>query len=185
MIQTQYGRHVRRLRRLLGVKQSHLAAVMRVAQTTVSRWESGTIRMAEAQFEAALGALGASAPDADRAIRRLVEGSALQVHLVCDRTHRLLAVSPVRAREWRVPGAYLLGRSLLVYASPEILAAEDGLRDRGWYETPSGTAQIETGPNDRADVPIRPGTVLWERLWLADGSPVRVVTTLLQDAVHA
>ena len=185
MTKQQHGPHVRRLRRLLGIKQSHLAAMMRVAQTTVSRWESGTLRMAEAQFEAALSALGAAAPDADRAIRRLVEGSALKVHLVCDRTHRLLAVSPARAREWRLPSADLVGRSLLGYASPEILAAEDGLSDRGWYETPSSAVHVETGPNDSADVPIRPGTVLWERLWLADGSPVRVVTTLPRGALHA
>ncbi|MEH2513626.1 transcriptional regulator with XRE-family HTH domain [Nitrobacteraceae bacterium AZCC 1564] len=128
-MQTRHGCHVRRLRRLLGIKQDHLAALMKVAQTTVSRWESGALRMTEDQYEAALNALSAPSPGSDRAVRRLVEGSSLRVHLICDRTHRLLAASHARCAEWRMALHDVMGRSLLGYASPEILAAEEGLRE--------------------------------------------------------
>jgi len=44
---------------------------------------------------------------------------------------------------------------------------------------------IETGSNFRLDVPIPPSTVLWERLWLADGSAVRLVSTIQHEHVRA
>lgn len=171
------GRALRRLRQLRGMKQSHLAQLLGVAQSTVSRWERGDLDLSAAQRLAVHRLLEARPdPSQDAALRRLVESSARKVHMVCDRTHRLLAVSPARMADWRRPAAELLGTCMLVYATPEILAAEASLDARGWYEDRQGALRIDTGTN--AELPIRPGHALWERIPLADGSMGRLVTAL-------
>lgn len=172
-----FGPALRRLRQLRGMKQSHLAELLGVTQSTVSRWERGDLDLSPAQ-RLALQRLLEARPDPaqDAALKRLVETSTQKVHLVCDRTHRLLAVSPSRLADWRRPAAELLGTSMLVYATPEILAAEASLDARGWYEDRQGSLRIDTGTN--AELPIRPGTALWERIPLADGSAGRLVTAL-------
>lgn len=175
----QPGRTLRRLRLLQQMKQADLAARLGVTQTTVSRWERDALAMT-AEQQAAAWALLAARPDPaqDAALRRLVESSTAKVHLICDRTHRLLAASPARRAEWRVDAAEVIGRSLLRYASPAILAAETSLAARGWHEGMSNRLVVETGPNSDPVIPIAPGRVLWERLTLADGSAGRLVTTL-------
>ena len=114
----------------------------------------------------------------DSALKRLVESSAGKVHLICDRTHRLLAASPARQAEWRAPLATFLGRSLLPYASAEIATAENSLEGIGWHEGHVNTLHVRTGMNSDPLLPIAPGHVLWERIALADGSTGRLVTTL-------
>lgn len=173
------GPVLRRLRLLRGMKQSHLAELLGVNQATVSRWERGQLAMTPAQ-EAATQRLLATPPppSQDAVLKRLVESSTLKVHLICDRTHRLLAASPARRAEWRGDPADFLGRSLLVYASPEILAAEAALDGLGWGEGRLASLTIETGRNDNPLLPIRPGHALWERIPLADGTPARLVTAL-------
>ncbi|MBY6261280.1 XRE family transcriptional regulator [Azospirillum sp. 412522] len=174
-----FGRILRRLRVLRGMKQAHLAELLGVAQATVSRWERGELPIPPDRIAAAERLLATPpVPSQDAALRRLVETSALKVHLICDRTHRLLAASPARRGEWRGDPADFLGRSLLVYASPAILAAEDGLDALGWHEDRCASLAIDTGSNGDTLLPIRPGRALWERLPLADGSPARLVTTL-------
>jgi transcriptional regulator with XRE-family HTH domain len=174
---TPFGRALRRLRQLRGMKQSHLAELLGVTQSTVSRWERGDLEMSAAQRLAVQRLLEARPdPAQDAALKRLVETSMQKVHLVCDRTHRLLAVSPSRLADWRRPVAELLGTSMLVYATPEILAAEASLDAQGWYEDRRGSLRIATGTN--AELPIRPGTALWERIPLADGGAGRLVTAL-------
>lgn len=174
-----FGRTLRRLRVLRGMKQAHLAELLGVTQATVSRWERGELVMTRSQAAAAERLL-VSVPDPaqDAALKRLVESSSLKVHLICDRTHRLLAASPARRAEWRGDSADFLGRSLLVYASPEILAEEERLDALGWRDGRLASLAVETGSNGDALLPIRPGRALWERLPLADGSPARLVTTL-------
>jgi len=173
----QIGPAMRRMRRLRGMKQAHLAELLGVAQTTVSRWERGLLPL-PAATGAVLERLLAPASGQDAALRRLVESSAAPVHLICDRTHRLLAASRPRQAEWRGGAGEFLGHSLLPYASAEILAAEAGLEDLGWHEGVLASLALETGANDDPVLPIRPGRVLWERIPLADGTAGRLVTTL-------
>ncbi|SCM75485.1 XRE family transcriptional regulator protein [uncultured Pleomorphomonas sp.] len=169
---------LRHLRRLAGMKQSHLADLMGVTQPTVSRWENGSLPPTVEQTQA-LQAIFAARPDPaqDAALKRLVETSMSPVHLICDLTHRLLAASPARAADWRVDLGDYLGRSLLVYASEEILAAEARLDDLGWRDGQLAALAFDTGANDDPDIPIRPGPMLWERVRLSDGSSGRLVTS--------
>ena len=81
----EYGRALRRWRRLRGVKQSHAAELLGVTQATLSRWERGRHRLPEAAERKLSQLLRAPLYSAgDAGLRRLVEGSALSVHLICD-----------------------------------------------------------------------------------------------------
>lgn len=175
----EYGRALRRWRRVRGVKQSHLAELLGVTQATVSRWEAGRHKPTEGEagrlaqlLRAPLDAAG------DAGLRRLVENSTLSVHLVCDLSHRLLAASPARAAEWGCGASELRGVSLWRFASPEIRAAEARLPDSGWYDGATASLTLWTGANRSDVVPILPGMLVWERLQLGDGSFARLVTTL-------
>lgn len=172
------GRALRRLRLLRGVKQGDLAARLGVNQTTVSRWERGLLSVTPQQEAAILAVLGRPDPAGDRVLRGLVESSFRKLHLICDRTHRLLAVSPAREAEWRISFRDLAGRPMIGFASPEILAMEATLARHGWGEGGADSLELQTGANQDCNVPIRPGRVLWERLLLSDGTPARLVTTL-------
>ncbi|UUX48931.1 helix-turn-helix domain-containing protein [Nisaea acidiphila] len=170
---------LRRLRLHRGMKQSHLAELLGVAQTTVSRWETGMLEMPPPFIAAAQRLLAMPpGPTQDSALRRLVEASSLKVHLICDRTHRLLAASHPRQADWSADTTDLTGKSMLVYASPEILAAESGLDAMGWHEGGAASLVVETGANTSSVVPILPSRILWERVTLEDGTAGRVVTTL-------
>ena len=167
-------RTLRRLRLLRGMKQSHVAELVGMTQPTVSRWERGVQRPSEDELAAVLDILcDRAAPAGDAALRRLVETSSRPVHLICDATPRLLAAAPRRLAGWRRPVGDLLGRSLLPFASPEIVAAEDRLAGA----RPPAMV-FSTGPNADESVAIAPGIVLWEWLRLDDGSAARLVTTL-------
>lgn len=173
------GRWLRRMRLLRQMKQSHLAELMGVDQATVSRWERGILVLADHQWLAARQLLtGPFDSSRDAALKRLVESSLHKVHLVCDQTHRLLAASRPRQAEWRAGVSAFLGRSLLVYASPEILAADAALDELGWHDGQMSSLEVATGSNSDPDIPILPGRMLWERIVLSDGSPARLVTTI-------
>jgi transcriptional regulator with XRE-family HTH domain len=173
------GKLLKRLRILRGMKQQHVAELIGVTQATVSRWESGAIEPNAGQSALLVRHLALASESAhDAALRRLVETSTLKVHLVCDRTHCLLAVSKPRREEWRLDISELKGRSLIVYASPEILAAEATLPSRGWFDGALSSLDVATGPNSDVNVPIQKGKMIWERIALSDGSMARLVTTL-------
>src|SRR3954463_13111635 len=92
------GRALLRFRRLNGIKQEHIAALLSVSQGSVSRWEGGTHIPDAANRDRIAALIAAHADnDGDAALKRLITTSTLAVHLVCDATHRLLAASPSRA----------------------------------------------------------------------------------------
>ncbi|MBP0581075.1 helix-turn-helix transcriptional regulator [Labrys sp. LIt4] len=175
----EQGRALRRLRMLKGIKQSHLAELLGVDQASISRWERGIMPLGQDRWVAILDLLAATpVPAEDAALKRLVASSTAKVHLICDHSHRLLAASLPRQAEWHVDLPELLGRSLLPYASDEILAAEERLAARGWHEGYLASLTLETGANGDPVLPIEPSRVLWERVRLADGSAGRLVTTV-------
>jgi len=173
------GSVLRRLRVLRGMKQNHLAELMGVTQATISRWERGVLPLSQAQRQALLRLLARPLLSSqDAYLKRLVESSSLKVHLICDRTHALLAASASRQSEWRIHMTDLLGTPMITYASEEILAAEARLSDRGWHDGELSSLIVSTGQNAHVDVPIRPSSALWERLLLSNGTAARLVTTL-------
>ncbi|MDE1148817.1 MAG: helix-turn-helix transcriptional regulator [Azospirillaceae bacterium] len=173
---------LRRLRRVRGLKQGHVADLLGVTQATVSRWERGQTAPdadhADRIHRLLDQALAQAQPGHDGALKRLVRHSTLPVHLICDRSHRLLAASPSREAEWTMAASTMLGVPLLPYATPQILAAEAGLADAGWYERPDSVLDLETETNGRADLLIRRSRMRWERITLEDGTAGRLVTTL-------
>jgi transcriptional regulator with XRE-family HTH domain len=172
------GSTIRRMRRLRNMKQEHLAELLSVNQATVSRWERGILPVTAAQARRLEDIFASTSSSADAALKRLVEDSRRKVHLVCDRTHRLLAASHARQSEWRLPLSAFLGKPLLSYASDEIAAADRDLVDLGWHDGEVNSLTLETGANGNPHLPIVAGQVLWERILLADGSAARLVTTL-------
>lgn len=174
----EFGRALRRWRRLRGVKQSHAAELFGVTQATLSRWERGYHRLPDEAARKLSRLLAAPLDSAgDAGLRRLVESSALPVHLICDLTHRLLAASPARFAEWTADVADLRGTSLWRFASDEIQQAESRLGELGWYDEGTTEMRFWTGANHDPLVPIAPGVLVWERLTLSDGTLARLVTT--------
>lgn len=173
-----FGPRLRRLRRACGIKQGYVAILAGVDQATVSRWESGSIVPSAAQADAILQALRPAKND-DAALRRLVESSRLTVHLVTDADHILLAASQAREAEWGIPVPSLLGRSVWAAASPAIFEAEDSLGSQGWWDCEHPRpVEIELDAYDSGFLPIIPGRMVWERVWLSDGRPARLCTLL-------
>lgn len=174
----EFGHALRRWRRLRGMKQSHAAELLGITQATVSRWELGRHRPTQAEARRLSALLQAPLDSSgDAALRRLVETSALSVHLICDLSHRLLAASPRRFIEWHSSPAELRGVSLWGFATDEIRTSEANLGDLGWYEDGQSSVRFWTDTNHREVVHIKPGYLLWERLQLSDGTLARLVTS--------
>lgn len=171
-----FGRRLKRLRRATGMKQSALAHVMRVDQATVSRWENGVQTPSPEQQAAVFTALSDHRAD-DAALKRLVGSSQACLHLVDEASHVCLAYSPSRARDWSASQHSLLGVSLWQFATDEIRQAEMELTDEGWWDlqVPNPKAFI-TSQAVHDQITISAGQIVWERLYLADGTPVRLVS---------
>lgn len=173
------GATLRRWRLFRRIKQEHAAELFGVSQSTVSRWEAGTLPMADdarMRIEALFSARLDSA--ADHALQRLVTHDSRAVHLVCDHTHRLLACSASRAGEFASPLSTLMGASLWPFATEAIMTREASLSDAGWHEQRITSVAFDTGSNDSATVPIRASRCRWTRLTLSDGTVARLVETL-------
>lgn len=174
------GVRLRRFRRLRALKQEHVAGMLGVSQGLVSRWESAQ-HVPSPDLDRQIRALIAVPPDAssDRALRRLVESANAPVHLICDATHRPLAASPSREREWSASAFTFVGNSLWRYATDEIVMAEDRLADNGWFDRADpARISIQTLGNDNNKMRILPSTLEWEQIGLAEGRVGRLVTTV-------
>lgn len=171
-----FGTRLRRQRKARGIKQAYLAVLVGVDQATISRWESGSIIP---DAEHAAQALRVLYPEKheDSALRRLVESSSLVVHLVTDVDHILLAASKGREAQWNTSAASLRGRCIWGAASPAIQDAELSLESNGWWKSPHPKpVVIDLDAYDSGFLPITPGRMLWERVWLSDGRPARLCT---------
>jgi transcriptional regulator with XRE-family HTH domain len=174
------GFALRRWRILNRVKQNHAAELFGVSQSTISRWESGTQQMEQAE-RAKIHAVVVARIDAaaDAVLAQLVRESPRLVHLVCDNTHVLLACSQAREREFGIAYSELRGRSLRGFATEEIAIEDSRLEQRGWYDIPTPEPVIvETGANNSVFVPILPSVCRWTRLTLSNGAVARLVETL-------
>lgn len=173
-----FGARLKRLRRLRGLKQQVVAEIAQVCQTTVSRWEHGIGAPEPDVAERVLSCLTQSRSfDADSILRQLVQGAVASVHLIHDLDHRLLASSIAREEEWRRSASELAGCSLWRFASDAILEAEHRLAAEGWWqETAAHPMMIALEYADKG-LRITPGLMRWERLHLADGTPVRLCAT--------
>lgn len=180
-----FGPILRRIRAVRRLKQQAVADLAGVTQATVSRWESGDLAPSGDQRRRLMRLLRSSAIlGSDHGLRRLVETSPLRVHLVCDITHRLLAASPAREADWLSDARTWEGRSLYRFATDEIREAEAKLDDCGWFEGRVPGAFLWTEASGQGTpISIQQGYLLWERLTLNDGSPVRMATTLDREAV--
>jgi len=171
----QIGRSLRLWRSLRRLKQEAVAGLLGVSQTTVSRWESGQVTPALHEQQALRTLLGARLDSAaDFALARMVTGAGTPMHLICDFSHRLLALSRPRERVCRVPASALIGRALWCYATPQIVAHEARLDELGWYEPGPAAVEFDTEAAVDQEMPIERSRMRWVRLQLSDGSFVRL-----------
>ncbi|MHA3916547.1 helix-turn-helix domain-containing protein [Halovulum sp. GXIMD14793] len=177
-----FHKRLRRLRRVAGLKQEALADLLSVNQTSISRWESGAQLPDPAVQQKAL-ALLTSAGAHDAALKRLVETSPACLHLVEEANHICLTYSKSRAQDWDATDRSLIGTSLWPFATDEIRTAEAELEDHGWWEdmSPAPKAFITSGAV-HPEIRISAGGILWERVYLSDGTPARLVSGLHPNA---
>ena len=173
------GRRLRWLRHMRGLKQSVVAEWAGVTQTTISRWERGDLRPEPGAVQGVLDLLGGNTASlVDKPLSRLIETSGLPVHLIDDSTHRLLAASPGREREWGRSASELIGQSLWCFATVNIQEAEAALTDCGWWQNRVPHQIVFSTEAGDAGLCIRPQIMSWDRLYLADGTPARLCTTI-------
>ena len=161
------------------VKQSAVANEFGVNQATVSRWEKGVMLPEKDQARKLSSLLTAPASSAaDSALRALVEQSNEACHLICDITHRLLAVSRPRAAEWKAPASFFHGKSLWRYATEDLEAFEDLLPSLGWDDPVAPQLTVRTRGQNHPELPIREGARKVVRIRLSDGRFARLLTDL-------
>ncbi|WP_417816378.1 helix-turn-helix domain-containing protein [Thalassospira alkalitolerans] len=178
----EFGRRLRQWRRESDIKQSHLADIVGVTQATVSRWEQGVQAPAPIQLGILCQMMTRNRNfRLDQAIRRLVIQSHQRVHLIEDRSHRLLCASAPREKEWQRNSSDLIGMSLWRFATPEIARAEKSLHDLGWHDDQADHLTFETSGRNGPPMPIIDKFILWERFFLSDGTAVRLTTGFDHD----
>lgn len=173
-----FSRRLRITRRARSLKQSHVARLAGVCQTTVSRWEAGLIEP-EPHVAARILSELAWTYELDAPIRRLVERCSLACHLIADVDHRLLAASPARLAQWGRNAPKYFGQSLWPFATPDIIAAERSLAEQRWWsELSPEPVEVFTGASNSSELRIVAGRMIWERVWLSDGRAARLCSSM-------
>ena len=180
-----FGLRLRRQRRAAGIKQFALSDALKVDQSSVSRWEAG-IQIPDIDMQARAFDLLIGAQRDDFALRRLIETSSSTIHLIEDATHKCLAFSKKRGLEWgNIDHSSLYQQSLWRFATREIQTAEENLAKSDWWSAQlPAPHSFFTSAKVYREIIIRPGQILWERMYLADGTPVRLCTNLDCDRTH-
>ncbi|AUG54900.1 helix-turn-helix domain-containing protein [Thalassospira marina] len=174
---TRFGQKLRHWRRTADIKQQRLADILGVTQATVSRWEKGVQSPAPFQQKLLCDMMTRNRNfRLDHALKRLVTQSSERVHLIEDRSHRLLCSSKPRQREWQRDDIGLLGQSLWRYATVEIAAAEKNLHHIGWHDDQADHVMFANSAREGAPMRIIDRYILWERFYLSDGRAVRLTT---------
>jgi transcriptional regulator with XRE-family HTH domain len=174
-------------RTVRGIKQTHLAQIIQVSQSTVSKWESGTAMPNANQYSQIVELLGAQpGAIADTWLARLIETSHERIHAICDITHRLLVASPARYQEWGSDRSEMFRRPLLDDAPDDIVEAERRLVQRSLSSPLDEPLLVRTAGQPAGGhrrYCVKAGLLLWERLQLADGTWVRLVTNISPDRI--
>ena len=174
---THFGQKLRHWRRTADIKQQRLADILGVTQATVSRWEKGIQSPAPFQQKLLYDMMTRNHNfRLDQVLKRLVAQSCQRVHLIEDRSHRLLCSSRPRQQEWRRDEAELLGESLWRFATQEIAAAEKKLHRIGWHDDQADHILFANSAREGAPMRIIDRYILWERFYLSDGRAVRLTT---------
>ena len=173
----RFGLALRQWRRTAEIKQQRLADILGVTQATVSRWEKGMQHPAPFQHQLLQDMMTRNRNvRLDHAVKRLVMQSCQRVHLIEDRSHRLLCSSQPRQKEWQRNDQDLLGQSLWRFATAEIAAAEKSLHPMGWHDDQADHVLFANSTREGAPMRIIDQYILWERFYLADGRAVRLTT---------
>jgi hypothetical protein len=86
----------------------------------------------------------------------------------------LLAASASRLEQWGVTAGEIYGQSLWQFASDEIIQTEEMLDQLGWWNGgPVPPVRVALREADTG-IRIAGGAMIWERIYLADGTPVRL-----------
>jgi len=170
------GPALRRWRTLNRIKQEALASDLGVSQATLSRWENRS-RIPEVREARRIATLLEARPTSasDRALAELVQQSATPVHLICDLTHQLIAVSATRAHGWTIGAGELIGSSLWRFATDGIRRGEAELGDHGWFEPFANDVTVTTERMRFPELIIPSGPIRYTRVALSDGRLARLV----------
>lgn len=170
---------LRRARRARGIKQTHLAELVGVSQSTLSKWENGTATLSQKHHDRLFQVLGTHASSiSDSWLLRLVRHSTRQVHLMRESDHRLLAASHLRICEWKREYSEVASGPLSRDLPSDIAAAEQRLNefdDETRWRVP---AVLHVDGREHGVYEIERGLLLWEWVTLSDGELARLVTNI-------
>lgn len=178
------GTQLRRLRRSHGMKQTHLAELVGVGQSTVSKWECGYLLPSTGQHLRLVTLFSTRLdPARDAWLSRLVECSTRQVHVMCDTEHYLLAASRPRIGEWRRDFNEVAAQPLTRLLPPDIAFAENWIVEHDAEAFRLSTLVVRTGGREGGPYDIAPALMLWERFQLSEGKWVRLVTNVSKGEI--
>ena len=175
---------LRKARRAKAIKQEWLADQLNVSQSTVSKWENGTLSPDPQQIAKIFDFLAIpSRVQTDDWLFRLVRNSTCKVHLMRESDHRLLAASNSRVTEWQREYSEVEMRPLSQELPNDITLAEQHLREldfqmKWWCPVVLGVEGRNSGPYC-----IDRGILLWEWFMLSDGKLVRLITNIERSEI--